>query len=566
MKNIRHYKENVKRQVLIVASDSNDQKALGIILSNEYEPVYANDGQEALDILRGSHHNISLVLLDVDIDKIDGYELLAILADDEALLRIPVIVLTSDKNVEIKCLHLGAQDFIVKPYNIPELILMRVRRSILVAEETDIISRTEKDTLTGLTTKRYFYEYINEFDNYNPDVKMDAIAINIKRFHTINDMFGRKFGDRILVKVAKSLKQLMEQYEGLASRVESDTFYVYIASRDDYKEIIFKALDEVSFNLNKDFHIDFKVGIYHNVDKSQSIEKRFDDALRALRQNDDSLSNTLVVYNRKMHEKEIFEERLVLEFDKSIEEKQFTFYLQPKIDVSRSVYRLSSAEALVRWVHPVYGIISPGVFIPLFERNGLIQKLDFYIWNEAAAQVRKWKEEYHADVPISINVSRVDLFNEHLVDELLAIVKRNNISVHELILEVTESAVVSDTSVMMENVKKLKENGFIIEMDDFGTGYSSLHMVSSLPIDALKIDMSFIKNIMTSSKDKRMVEIILQIAKLLKAKTIAEGVETINQVNALRRMGVDIIQGYHFSPPLPIDEFNEKYIINKFEK
>ena len=566
MKNIRHYKENVKRQVLIVASDSNDQKTLGIILSNEYEPVYANDGQEALDILRGSHHNISLVLLDVDIDKIDGYELLAILADDETILRIPVIVLTNDKNVEIKCLHLGAQDFIVKPYNIPELILMRVRRSILVAEETDIISRTEKDTLTGLTTKRYFYEYINEFDNYNPDVKMDAIAINIKRFHTINDMFGRKFGDRILVKVAKSLKQLMEQYEGLASRVESDTFYVYIPSRDDYKEIIFKALDEVSFNLNKDFHIDFKVGIYHNADKSQSIEKRFDDALRALRQNDDSLSNTLVVYNRKMHEKEIFEERLVLEFDKSIEEKQFTFYLQPKIDVSRSVYRLSSAEALVRWVHPVYGIISPGVFIPLFERNGLIQKLDFYIWNEAAAQVRKWKEEYHADVPISINVSRVDLFNEHLVDELLAIVKRNNISVHELILEVTESAVVSDTSVMMENVKKLKENGFIIEMDDFGTGYSSLHMVSSLPIDALKIDMSFIKNIMTSSKDKRMVEIILQIAKLLKAKTIAEGVETINQVNALRRMGVDIIQGYHFSPPLPIDEFNEKYIINKFEK
>ena len=130
----------------------------------------------------------------------------------------------------------------------------------------------------------------------------------------------------------------------------------------------------------------------------------------------------------------------------------------------------------------------------------------------------------------------------------------------------TESAVVSDTSVMIENIKKLKENGFIIEMDDFGTGYSSLHMVSSLPIDALKIDMSFIKNIMTSSKDKRMVEIILQIAKLLKAKTIAEGVETLNQVNALRRMGVDIIQGYHFSMPLPIDEFNAKYIINKFEK
>ena len=566
MKNIRHYKENIKRQVLIVENELSYQQILGRIVSCEYEPLYASNGQDALNILHNVNYNVSLVLLELNVPKMDGYELLSIMMGDDSLKKIPVIALTNDKTAEIKSLQLGVQDFIVKPYDIPEIILARVRHAILLAEESDIISRTEKDSLTGLTTKKYFYEFINEFDSYNPDAKMDAIAINIKRFHTINDMFGRKFGDRILVKVSKSLKQLMEKYNGLVSRVESDTFYVYIASRDNYQEIIFKALDEVASDLNKDFHIDFKVGIYRNVDKSQSIEKRFDDALRALRQNDNSLSNTLVVYNREMHEKEIFEERLVLEFDKSIEEKQFIFYLQPKIDVSRSVYRLSSAEALVRWIHPIYGVISPGVFIPLFERHGLIQKLDFYIWNEAAAQVRKWKEEFNVTVPISINVSRVDLFNEHLVDELLAIVKRNNISVNELILEVTESAVVSDTSVMIENIKKLKENGFIIEMDDFGTGYSSLHMVSSLPIDALKIDMSFIKNIMTSSKDKRMVEIILQIAKLLKAKTIAEGVETLNQVNALRRMGVDIIQGYHFSMPLPIDEFNAKYIINKFEK
>ena len=566
MKNIRHYKENIKRQVLIVENELSYQQILGRIVSCEYEPLYASNGQDALNILQNVNYNVSLVLLELNVPKMDGYELLSIMMGDDSLKRIPVIALTNDKAAEIKSLQLGVQDFIVKPYDIPEIILARVRHAILLAEESDIISRTEKDSLTGLTTKKYFYEFINEFDSYNPDAKMDAIAINIKRFHTINDMFGRKFGDRILVKVSKSLKQIMEKYNGLASRVESDTFYVYIASRDNYQEIIFKALDEVASDLNKDFHIDFKVGIYRNVDKSQSIEKRFDDALRALRQNDNSLSNTLVVYNREMHEKEIFEERLVLEFDKSIEEKQFIFYLQPKIDVSRSIYRLSSAEALVRWIHPIYGVISPGVFIPLFERHGLIQKLDFYIWNEAAAQVRKWKEEFNVTVPISINVSRVDLFNEHLVDELLAIVKRNNISVNELILEVTESAVVSDTSVMVENIKKLKENGFIIEMDDFGTGYSSLHMVSSLPIDALKIDMSFIKNIMTSSKDKRMVEIILQIAKLLKAKTIAEGVETLNQVNALRRMGVDIIQGYHFSMPLPIDEFNAKYIINKFEK
>ena len=566
MRNIRHYKESIKRHVLIVEDDFVNQQILGQIIASEFEPLYADNGEQALTILKETDHNISLVLLALNLPKISGFELLNIMLGDETLKRIPVIALTNERSEEIRSLQLGAQDFISKPYDMPEIILARVMRSILLMEETDIISRTEKDSLTGLTTKKYFYEYINEYDSYNPDTKMDAIAINIKKFHTINEMFGRKFGDDLLVKVAKSLMDLMEKYEGIVSRVESDTFYVYIASHDNFKEIIFDALKKATDTLGKEYHVDFKVGISREVDKSFSIEKRFDDALRALRRNDDSLSNTLVVYDEQMHQKEMFEERLVLEFEKSIEEKQFIFYLQPKIDVSRSIYRLSSAEALVRWVHPLYGVISPGVFIPLFERNGLIQKLDFYIWNEAAAQVRIWKDQFNVNVPISINVSRVDLFNEHLVDELLTIVKRNNISVNELILEVTESAVVSDTSVMMENVKKLKDSGFIIEMDDFGTGYSSLHMVSSLPIDALKIDMSFIKNIMTSSKDKRMVEIILQIAKLLKAKTIAEGVETLNQVNALRRMGIDIIQGYHFSKPLPIDEFNEKYIINKFEK
>ena len=566
MRNIRHYRESIKRHVLIVEDDFVNQQILGQIIASEFEPLYADNGEQALKILKETDHNISLVLLALNLPKISGFELLNIMLGDETIKRIPVIALTNERSEEIRSLQLGAQDFISKPYDMPEIILARVMRSILLMEETDIISRTEKDSLTGLTTKKYFYEYINEYDSYNPDTKMDAIAINIKKFHTINEMFGRKFGDDLLVKVAKSLMDLMEKYEGIVSRVESDTFYVYIASHDNFKEIIFDALKKATDTLGKEYHVDFKVGISREVDKSFSIEKRFDDALRALRRNDDSLSNTLVVYDEQMHQKEMFEERLVLEFDKSIAEKQFIFYLQPKIDVSRSIYRLSSAEALVRWVHPLYGVISPGVFIPLFERNGLIQKLDFYIWNEAAAQVRIWKDQFNVNVPISINVSRVDLFNERLVDELLTIVKRNNISVNELILEVTESAVVSDTSVMMENVKKLKDSGFIIEMDDFGTGYSSLHMVSSLPIDALKIDMSFIKNIMTSSKDKRMVEIILQIAKLLKAKTIAEGVETLNQVNALRRMGIDIIQGYHFSKPLPIDEFNEKYIINKFEK
>ena len=560
MKNIRHYKENVKRHVLIVEDEFINQQILGNIISSEFEPIYASNGKEALHIIKDEDHFISLVLLDLNMPVMDGYQLLEIMMGDERLKRIPVIVLTSEKSAEIKSLQLGAQDFIVKPYDMPEIILARVRRSILLAEETDIILRTEKDSLTGLTTKKYFYEYINEYDEQEPNAKMDAIAINIKKFHTINEMFGRRLGDELLIAVAHVLKDAMEKYGGIVSRVESDTFYLYVASQENYQELILEALEEANNRINIDQHIDFKIGINRFVDKSLSIEKRFDDALRALRLNDDSLANTIVVYDQQMHEKELFNEKLLLEFDKSIKDKQFKIYLQPKMDITGDKPVLCSAEALVRWIHPVYGLISPGLFIPLLENNGLIQKLDRYIWNEAALQIQKWKEEFGVTLSISVNVSRVDLFNEHLPKELLDIVKEHKIDVDKLYLEVTESAAVGDTAQIMKNVKELQKKGFVIEMDDFGTGYSSLHMVSALPLDALKIDMSFIRNLFSSEKDKRMVQIILEIAKLLNAKTVAEGVENIEQVKLLKEMGVDIIQGYYFSKPLPVDEFNDKYM------
>lgn len=560
MRDIRHYKDKIKRKVLVVENDLNYQKTFYRAIEEQFEVIFCNDGKELLWKLKNDQTKYSLVAIDIDLPGIDGCELFSIISDDPHYKGIPVIMLIRNEKDVLKCLEIGASGFISKPYDSPNLVLAKVKRYILLTEQSDIISRTQKDALTGLLSKQYFYEYINEFESFFPDSKMDAIAINIKKFHTINAMFGREFGDRILIKVAKALNKIMEQYGGIASRVESDTFYAYIASHESYQEIIFGALKEVTAKLDKDYHVDFKIGVYHEVDKSQTIEKRFDDAMRALRRNDDSLKSTLVVYNKEMHEKELFEEKLVLEFDKSIKEKQFHVYLQPKMDISGDKPRLTSAEALVRWVHPVYGIISPVTFIPLFEKNGLIQKLDSYVWNEAAAQVKKWKDEYGINLPISINVSRVDLFNNQLADELLDILDRNDLSMNELFLEVTESAVVSDTSQIMKNVKVLKEKGFTIELDDFGTGYSSMHMVSNLPLDALKIDMVFISNLLSSDKDKRMVQIILEIARLLNAKTIAEGVESKEQLVLLKEMGIDIAQGYYFSVPLPIPDFNKKYL------
>ena len=560
MKNIRYYKQKLRPRVLIVEDEFVNQQILGQIIAKDFEPIYANNGQEALDILHEAPQEISLVLLDLNMPVMDGFTLMSIMKEEEILKRIPIIALTNDRSAEIRSLQLGAQDFITKPYDMPEIVLARIRRSILLAEETDLILRTENDLLTGLTTKRYFFEYINLFDQHNPNANMDAIAINIKKFRTINALLGHRFGDKLLVSIANSLKKLMNTYEGIVSRVDSDTFFVYISSIDNYEEVITNALEEASLKVQKEGHVAFKIGINRVVDRDLSVEKRFDDALRAMRLNKDNLKTTLVVYDQKMHENELFNEKLILGFEKSLENKEFKIYLQPKMNIAGDKPRLSSAEVLVRWIHPGYGIISPTVFVPLFERNGLITRLDKYIWEEAASQIKEWKEKYGITLPLSINVSRVDLFSATLVDDLMEIMHKYDLKFDELFLEVTESACVEDAKEVTKRVTALKNKGFVIEMDDFGTGYSSLHMVSSLPLDALKIDRSFVLNLLNNEKSKMMVQVILELAKLLSAKCIAEGVENEEQLKLLKEMGVEIIQGFYFSKPIPTDEFFDKYL------
>ena len=389
---------------------------------------------------------------------------------------------------------------------------------------------------------------------------MDAIAINIKKFRTINALLGHRFGDKLLVSIANSLKKLMNTYEGIVSRVDSDTFFVYISSIDNYEEVITNALEEASLKVQKEGHVAFKIGINRVVNRDLSVEKRFDDALRAMRLNKDDLKTTLVVYDQKMQENELFNEKLILGFEKSLENKEFKIYLQPKMNIAGDKPRLSSAEVLVRWIHPGYGIISPTVFVPLFESNGLITRLDKYIWEEAASQIKEWKEKYGITLPLSINVSRVDLFSATLMDDLMEIMHKYDLTFDELFLEVTESACVEDAKEVTKRVTALKNKGFVIEMDDFGTGYSSLHMVSSLPLDALKIDRSFVLNLLNNEKSKVMVQVILELAKLLSAKCIAEGVENEEQLKLLKEMGVEIIQGFYFSKPIPTDEFFDKYL------
>ena len=269
------------------------------------------------------------------------------------------------------------------------------------------------------------------------------------------------------------------------------------------------------------------------------------------------LSTDIRYFDTALLEKEMFEERLTRDIEAAIDQKQFKVYFQPKYDVTGDKPRLASAEALIRWIHPELGFISPGSFIPLFEENGLINKLDRYVWSETARTIADLRRKLGKAIPISVNVSRVDIYDASLKQTLLDIVSEYGLEPKDLLLEITESAYTDNSSQIVETVSNMRNEGFRIEMDDFGTGYSSLNMLSSLPIDVLKLDRGFVMNICENEMDMRMVRLVLDIAKYLNVKTVAEGVETEQQYLMLKEAGCGVIQGYYFSRPLPEEDFEK---------
>ena len=251
------------------------------------------------------------------------------------------------------------------------------------------------------------------------------------------------------------------------------------------------------------------------------------------------------------------EAALVDELDTAIAEKQLVVYFQPKYRVQGKTPVIESAEALIRWKHPQRGMISPGLFIPLFERTGMIYRLDLYVWQEAAKQICTWREIFGVTLPVSVNVSRTDIYSADIIEELKDIVRKNGISPSDLHLEVTESAYAKDFKQLLGIIETLRTIGFKIEMDDFGSGYSSLNMLAELPIDAIKLDMRFMQDNKHVQKRNMMLALIFDIAKALNVPSIAEGVETKEQMEMLKEMGCDIIQGYYFSRPLSAESFTD---------
>ncbi|MBQ9262923.1 MAG: EAL domain-containing protein [Clostridia bacterium] len=560
----KFHSTNGKRRVLVVDDELINREILKAVLQDEYEVLTAANGQEALEMIQQEMATLSLVLLDLMMPVMSGSELLRRLRENPDTARIPVIVLTSDQNAEVESLDQGATDFIPKPYPQAGVILARLRRVIELSEDRDIIQSTERDVLTGLYNKEYFYRYAQQFDQFHKELEMDAILLDINHFHMINERYGKAYGDEILKRIGQLTREAVQESGGIVCRREADAFMIYCPHREDYAELMEKAAVSLKNEDTAENRVRLRMGVYSVVDKSIDIEQRFDRAKMAADTIKGSFTKTIAYYEKSLHEKQLYMEQLVDDFSAAIAENQFKVYYQPKFDIRPDTPILTSAEALVRWVHPKFGMISPGVFIPLFEENGLIQKLDSYVWRETARQIRQWKDQLNYSVPISVNVSRIDMFDPNLADTLQGILEEFSLTSNDFLLEVTESAYTSDAGQIIKTVEHLRSLGFQIEMDDFGTGYSSLHMISNLPIDALKLDMQFIRNAFKEGGNTHMLEVIIGISDYLSVPVIAEGVETEEQLHALKLLGCDIVQGYFFSKPVPSVEF-DAFILQKKE-
>lgn len=545
---------NQKDIILLIDDNEENVSTLHAILSDTYTIIDANTITEALTKLENHAVKISVILLNLMISNMDGFTFLAELQRMEAAMDIPVIVTTADINEtkELEALQLGAHDIIAKPFS-PAIIRRRIANTIKLLKTSAVINLYEKDTLTGLYSMNVFSKKVKEVIQNNLDKRYYVIFANISRFKLINELFGRAEGDRLLNFIGKIMLDTFDVDE-ISGHAGADNFFILMDS-EKYSEAVIMSVVKKIHNYTIPINIVMRFGVYMVDDITMPIDKICDRAKLAVDTFDGNYDSYINYYDDSIREKLLREQMITNTMTKAVEEKQFVVYYQPKFDLSTEC--VVGAEALVRWKHPKYGFLSPGEFIPIFEKNGFISELDYYVWECVCQKIVSWIETGHVLMPISVNVSRVDLYNPKLPQLLFDLVNKYKIPIQYLHLEITESAYTDNAKQMIDIVNEIRKLGFVIEMDDFGTGYSSLNMLSDLPIEILKLDMSFLQNNVGRSSGRSVIQFVINLAKWLGLFIVAEGVETQEQAIFLRNMGCDYAQGYYYSKPVEDSDFEK---------
>lgn len=415
------------------------------------------------------------------------------------------------------------------------------------------------DSLTGLYNKNYFAVKAAELLKATPDEDWLLLSSNIKDFKLINDLFGFKKGNEVLKMEADLIKELCG--EGIVyGRIGGDKFAACIPKARFKEQDYMNAIQTLGRAINNDlYHLHIYVGVYEITDRNEDISVMCDKANLAIKTLNENYDRSIAYYSETLLNDTIEEKQLVGDFDKALAEKQFCMYLQPQMT---SEGKVLGAEALVRWQHPKRGLIFPGEFIEVFEKTGLIYRLDMFVWELAVQKLAEWQKDGRSDLYISVNISTKDFYYMNVYETITKLVEKYGIIPSTLKLEITETAIMTGTAGELEIIERFRKYGFDVEIDDFGSGYSSLNTLKDMDVDVLKIDMGFLRTTRPDRLERSMsiINTIISLTRTLGLSVVTEGVETREQVDKLTQMGCGVYQGYYFSKPIPVKQFEETYM------
>ena len=566
---------NHNHKVLIVDDDPENILVLMGILEEEYAVIAATNGNKAIELAAKVPHP-DIILLDILLPDLDGYEVCSRLKANQETKDIPIIFITALGEItnEAKGFEVGAVDYIIKPVS-PSIVRARIKNHLTVQRlyrelqnancvlEERVRERTAQlqqmifyDSLTQLPSRNALLQRIEEAivqTKKRSGYGFALLTLDLHRFSLVNSSLGHEIGDRLLQKIGRHLKTFITPRD-IVARMGSNTFGLFLDNVINVGEVgglaeqILQSFSDSFWVEGYEIFLGASIGIALSGSESQTPLDLFRDADTALQKAKSKGRGHYHVFDINM--REAAKERLQLEIDlrRAIQKKQFLVYYQPMVDLKTG--RVRSFEALARWRHPTRGMVSPEKFIPCLEETGLITNLGLWLLEQACYQLGLWQEKFQESLDISVNLSPWQFSHPNLLQDIESIIIKTGINPLNLQLEVTESSIIEDIHKAISVIQTLRNKNISICLDDFGTGYSSLSYLHKLPVDVLKIDRSFIKDMEINEENNELVKLIILLGHTLKMKVIAEGCENTNQLSLLRDWGCEYAQGYFFSKAL----------------
>ena len=420
------------------------------------------------------------------------------------------------------------------------------RSDALAASEANLRSKVEKDEITGLYNRPYFYKMVRE-RLHASDEALYILNVDISNFKIVNEHYGMKSGDRLLKDIGAQLQALDKNGSMFFARFVTDHYYICIP-KSEFEQI---ELPKIFKTFLEDMDIRVVYGVFPIEDREMPVHVMCSRALEAAHDKSYAYTDYIHFYNDKVHQQTLLAQEIESEMEEALAQRQFSIVVQPKYDPN--VEKIVGGETLVRWHHPEKGMISPGVFIDVFERNGFIVKLDHFVWEETCRLQAQMKKSGIKTVPISINVSRIHFYNRELRSKLRELIQTYGLEPADIELEITESLCGENAENIFDSIRELQTDGFKVAMDDFGSGYSSLNMLKEMPLDILKMDLKFLDG--EETKGRVILKALIEMAQSIGLRVVVEGVELLSQVEFLRQFDRCYIQGYYYSRPVPTADF-----------